>query len=52
MTDEELLRVAANKTSFIDVAQKILGDELTRRNLTAPGEAFWLVRASGQNGRR
>jgi hypothetical protein len=40
MTDAELLRVAANKTSFIDVAQKILGDELTRRNLTAPGKAL------------
>jgi len=40
MTDAELLRVAANKTSFIDVAQKILGDELMRRNLTVPGEAL------------
>ena len=40
MTDAELLRVAANKTSFIDVAQKILGDELMRRNLTAPGEVL------------
>jgi hypothetical protein len=32
----EVLRVAANKTSFIDLAQKTLADELMRRNLTAP----------------
>jgi hypothetical protein len=36
MTDAEVLRVAANKTSFIDLAQKTLADELMRRNLTAP----------------
>jgi hypothetical protein len=40
MTDAELLRIAANKTSFIDVAQKILGDELMKRNLTATEEAL------------
>ena len=32
----KVLRVAANKTSFIDLAQKTLADELMRRNLTAP----------------
>jgi hypothetical protein len=40
MTDAELLRIAANKTSFIDVAQKILADELMRRNLTVTLEAL------------
>jgi hypothetical protein len=40
MTDAELLRVAVNKISFIDVAQKILGDELMRRNLTVASEAL------------
>jgi hypothetical protein len=36
MTDAELLEVAANKTSFIGIAQKILADELDQRHLTAP----------------
>ena len=36
MTDAELLEVAANKTSFIGIAQKILGDELDQRHLKAP----------------
>ena len=40
MTDAELLRIAANKTSFIDVAQKTLADELMRRNLTVTLEAL------------
>ena len=40
MTDAELLRIAANKTSFIDVAQKISADELMRRNLTVTLEAL------------
>ena len=40
MTDAELLRIAANKRSFIDVAQKILVDELMRRNLTVTLEAL------------
>ena len=41
MTDVELLRIAANKTSFIDVAQKVLADELTRRgNLRVTLEAL------------
>ena len=33
MTDAELLRTAANKTSFVDVAQRLLTEELTRRHL-------------------
>ena len=36
MTDAELLEVAANKTSFIGIAQKILADELDQRHLKAP----------------
>jgi hypothetical protein len=36
MTDAELLRVASNRTSFIEVAQKILDGELVKRNLVAP----------------
>ncbi len=36
MTNAELLRTAANKNSFIDVAQKVLGEELMKRNLTLP----------------
>lgn len=33
MTDAELLRTAANKTSFVDVAQRLLTAELARRHL-------------------
>jgi hypothetical protein len=40
MTDAELLKIAANKTSFIDVAQKTLADELMRRNLTVTLEVL------------
>jgi hypothetical protein len=36
MTDAELLGIAANKISFIDIAQKVLADELVKRNLTVP----------------
>lgn len=36
MTDAELLEVAANKNSFIGIAQKILADELDQRHLTGP----------------
>ena len=39
MTDAGLLRIAANRSSFVDIAQKVLTDELKKRNLTvAPGE--------------
>jgi len=48
MTDEELLRTAANKSSFVDIAQKLLADELVKRNLTVPpGEPSRPI-ASGQ----
>jgi hypothetical protein len=36
MTDAELLKTAANRKSFIGIAQKLLAEELTRRNLQAP----------------
>ena len=36
MTDAELLRIAANKISFVDIAQKVLADELVKRNLIVP----------------
>jgi hypothetical protein len=38
MTDEELLAIAANRTSFIDVAQRFMSAELLKRHLTAPAE--------------
>lgn len=36
MTDAELLQVAGNKTSLIEVAQKTLANELVKRNLATP----------------
>ena len=36
MTDAELLQVASNKTSLIEVAQKTLANELVKRNLVTP----------------
>jgi hypothetical protein len=33
MTDAELVRTAANKASFVDIAQRLLTEELARRNL-------------------
>jgi len=36
MTDAELLEVAGNKTSLIEVAQKTLDNELVKRNLVTP----------------
>ena len=36
MTDAELLQVASNKTSLIEVAQKTLANELVKRNLVIP----------------
>ena len=35
MEDGDLLKLAANKFSFIDVAQRMMTDELERRHLTA-----------------
>jgi len=34
LTDEELMKIAANKRSFLAVAQEALADELRGRNLT------------------
>ena len=36
MTNAELLQVAVNKTSLIEVAQKTLANELVKRNLVTP----------------
>lgn len=33
MTDAELLQVASNRTSLVEVAQKTLANELVKRNL-------------------
>jgi hypothetical protein len=35
MDDVELLNTAANRASFIEVAQRLLGEELVRRHLTS-----------------
>ena len=36
MTDGELLATAANRSSFIELAQQTLDEELAKRNLEAP----------------
>jgi hypothetical protein len=36
MTDGELLQTAANRKSFVAIAQWVLGDELDRRHLSLP----------------
>ena len=36
MTDAELLQIALNKASLIEVAQKTLANELFKRNLMTP----------------
>ena len=36
MTDADLLKMAANKTSFIQIAQRAMEDEMARRHLTLP----------------
>ena len=38
MTDAKLLETAAHKSSFIGAAQKMLAEELARRNLALPVE--------------
>lgn len=38
-SDDEILAIAANKTSFIDLAQQVLAEELARRKLTCPAAA-------------
>lgn len=39
MTDADLLAVAANKSSFLDLAQQILSEEMERRRLPLPSPA-------------
>jgi hypothetical protein len=36
LTDAELMKIAANKRSFLDVAQEALANELRGRNLAPP----------------
>jgi hypothetical protein len=36
MTDAELLKTAANRNSFIDIAQRFLAEELAKRELAVP----------------
>ena len=38
MTDADLLKTAANRKSFIPVAQRLLDEEMARRNLQLPQE--------------
>jgi hypothetical protein len=49
MSDGDLLATAANRHSFVDVAQQILSEELARRNLALHTETPQAVteRASG-----
>jgi hypothetical protein len=49
MSDRDLLATAANRHSFVDVAQQILNEELARRKLALPTETPQPVteRASG-----
>jgi len=39
MTDGDLLKTAANRSSFIDIAQKFLAEELLKRGLEIPLDA-------------
>jgi hypothetical protein len=39
MSDGDLLRTAANRSSFIPIAQQILAEEIARRKLVAPAES-------------
>ncbi len=36
MTDQDLLQTAANRSSFIPVAQQVLDEEIVRRQLVLP----------------
>ena len=36
MTDAQLVKIAANRASFITTAQKILADEMAKRRLAVP----------------
>ncbi|MGA7836246.1 MAG: hypothetical protein WCA31_13655 [Acidimicrobiales bacterium] len=46
MTDAKLLETAAHKSSFVGLAQKVLSEELSRRNLTLPEESSEPVAAT------
>ena len=39
MPDADLLKLAANKNSYIDIAQKAMAEEIERRHLAPPVEA-------------
>jgi hypothetical protein len=38
MADEDLLKLAANKRSYVDVAQQIMSEEMDRRHLKLPSD--------------
>ena len=46
MTDAELLQTAANRSSFIEVAQRLLAEEVTKRKLGSPPAPLAPVRQS------
>ena len=50
MTDAKLLETAAHKSSFIGLAQKVLAEELARRNLALPVKRCKLVGGTAGSG--
>ena len=40
MTDAELLAVAANRNSFVELARQIVGEEVARRGLEMPAKVL------------
>jgi len=46
-SDAEILAIAANRSSFIELAQQILAEELSRRHLTLPAETAPAAAAAG-----
>jgi hypothetical protein len=50
MTDAKLLETAAHKSSFIGLAQKLLTEELARRNLALPVERSEPAAAAARSG--
>ena len=52
MTDADLLRTAANKKSFIEVAQKVLAEELLKRHLGESAEGVVPVQAASPSAAR
>jgi len=47
MSDADLLRTAGNKKSFVEIAQRLLAEELVRRHLEVPPETKEPSRARG-----